>query len=54
MVLEVNSTKLQCTADELRQSNTLAESLSNMLRGIFSPVRSMPDLADEEEGTDED
>lgn len=54
MILEVKSTKLQCTADELRQSNALADSLTNLLRGVFNPMRSVPDIDDDEENADED
>lgn len=48
MVLEVKQVMLQCTADELRQSNTLADSLANMLRGVFNPLRSTSNIFDED------
>lgn len=54
MILEVKSARLQCTADELRQSNALADSMANMLRGIFNPMCSTPDIDDDGEDTDED
>jgi len=53
--LEVNESILQATAEELRASNTLAESAGNVLRKIFSAIdtgnrdESMEDEEDESE-----
>ena len=33
--MKIRVTEIECNADELRQSNTLADSFSNLLRGVF-------------------
>ena len=33
--MRIKVTEIECNADELRQSNTLADSFSNLLRGVF-------------------
>lgn len=48
------STSIECTADELRQSNTLADSFTNVLRSVFIGKTESADADDEEEDTDED
>lgn len=49
MKIKTTTTEIECTANELRQSNTLSEGLYNMLRGCFNNVTS-----DCEESEDED
>lgn len=56
MKIEVNktSTLVECTADELRQSNSLSDCLTNALRTLFiAPTSSVSDDA-EEDSNDED
>ena len=33
--MKIRVTEIECNADELRQSNTLADSFSNLLRAVF-------------------
>lgn len=49
--MKIKITEIEASADELRQSNTLSEGLSNMLRNIFNPLRynSVPEECDDEE-----
>lgn len=49
MKIKTTTTEIECTANELRQSNTLSEGLYNMLRGCFNGITS-----DCEESEDED
>ena len=57
MKIEVKktSTMVECTSDELRQSNSLSDCLTNTLRTLFiGPSGPMYDKADEEDNNDED
>ena len=38
--VKIKVTELECDAYELRQSNSLADSIANLLRGCFSPMNS--------------
>ena len=49
MKIKTTITEIECTANELKQSNSLSEGLYNMLRGVFNGLNS-----DCDDGTDED
>ena len=36
--MRIKVTELECDANELRQSNSLADSIANLIRGCFSPM----------------
>lgn len=48
--MKIKITEIECNAEELRQSNTIAEAFTNMLRRAFTPV---VDADEGEEGQDE-
>lgn len=50
--MKIKVTEIECNADELRQSNTLADSFSNLLRNAFMIRRAANQ--DEEEEDEED
>ena len=57
MKIKTTTTEIECTANELRQSNTLSEGLYNMLRGCFNNVTSNCEESEDEdpaEGSDEE
>lgn len=47
--MKIKVTEIECNADELRQSNTLADSFVNLLRGCFTGTVNQ----DEEDENDE-
>ena len=47
MKIKTTVTEIECTANELRQSNALSDGFYNMLRGCFNNMTS--DCAEEEE-----
>lgn len=50
--MKIKVTEIEATAEELRQSNTLADSLARVLRGAFnnvSPLNYYSSEEDEEE-----
>jgi len=49
MKIKTTVTEIECTANELRQSNNLADGIYNILRGCFNGITS-----DCEESEDED
>ena len=51
MKIKTTITEIECTANELRQSNTLSDGLYNALRGCFNNLASDcdDDAQDEEE-----
>ena len=52
--MKIRVTEIECNAEELRQSNTLADSFVNLLRGCFT--RTSGDTVDndaEEDKSDE-
>lgn len=49
MKIKTTVTEIECTANELRQSNNLADGIHNILRGCFNGITS-----DCEESEDED
>lgn len=51
MKIEVMETKIECTAEELRQSNTLSDGIYNALRKVFNG--SVYENDNEEDETDE-
>lgn len=57
MKIKINTTEIECTANELKQSNSLSEGLYNMLRGVFNGMGSDSeddaDIVDEEDTDDE-
>lgn len=57
MKIKTTTTEIECTANELRQSNTLSEGLYNMLRGCFNNVTSDCEESEDKdpaEGNDEE
>lgn len=57
MKIKTTVTEIECTANELRQSNTLSDGLYNMLRGCFNNMTSDCEGAEDEdpaEGSDEE
>ena len=38
--MKIKVTEIECTANELRQSNTIADGLLNLLRGVFNNATS--------------
>ena len=52
MKITTTTTIIECTADELRQSNSLSEAFCNALRNVFNGV-SLKDNP-EEDGEDEE
>lgn len=57
MKIKINTTEIECTANELKQSNSLSAGLYNMLRGVFNGMGSDceddTDIVDEEDTDDE-
>lgn len=49
--MKIKVTEIECTANELRQSNTVADGLLNLLRGAFNNMTS--DCEDAEEPDEE-
>lgn len=49
MKIKTIVTEIECTVNELRQSNSLADSFSNLLRGCFNNVVSDCDEDDAED-----
>ena len=47
--MKIKMTEIECGAEELRQCNTVADGILNILRGVFNPVC----CDDESEGEDE-
>lgn len=50
--MKIKVTEIECNADELKQSNNLAEGFMNLIRGVFNgPIteNENEDLEDEEE-----
>ena len=54
MKIKTTITEIECDAEELRQSSTLADGFSNILRNMFNGPISGPDEAEEnQEAADE-
>ena len=51
MKIKTTVTEIECTANELRQSNALSDGIYNMLRGCFNNMTS--DCTEEEEEEEE-
>ena len=53
--MKIKVTEIEASAEELRQSNTLADGLTRMLRNVFAPQYSsdIPDDLEYEECDDE-
>lgn len=51
MKIKTTVTEIECTANELRQSNTVADGILNTLRGCFNNI---PSDCEEEEESDEE
>lgn len=52
--MKIRVTEIECNAEELRQSNTLADSLTNLLRGCFNFNRAADCTTDDQDEEDED
>ena len=51
--MKIKVTEIECTSEEIRQSNNLAEGIHNLLRGVFNGIISddeMTDCEDREDG----
>ena len=48
MKIKTTYTEIECTAEELRQSNTLSDSFVNLFRNCFAGPISYTDPAEEE------
>ena len=46
--MKIKVTEIECSANELRQSNTVADGVLNMLRGCFNNMPSDCEEDDEE------
>lgn len=55
--MKIKVTEIECTSEEIRQSNNLAEGIHNLLRGVFNGITSdddeMTDCEDREDGETE-
>lgn len=52
--MKIRVTEIECNAEELRRSNTLADGFTNLLRGCFAgTVNRTTDDQDEEDEGDE-
>ena len=54
MKIKTTVTEIECTANELRQSNTLSDGFYNMLRGCFNHMTSDCDDTEYDEAESED
>lgn len=52
MKIKTTITEIECTANELRQSNTLSDGIFNMLRGCFNNLTSDCEESEDEEQTE--
>ena len=52
--MKITTTTIECTADELRQSNSLADAFTNALRNVFNGVSLSNYADDEEDGENEE
>ncbi len=52
--MKIKVTEIECTANELRQSNTIADGLLNLLRGAFNNMTSDCKDAEEPDAESED
>lgn len=53
--MKIKTTEIECSANELRQSNDLSNGLSNLLRGCFNNMTSdyeEPEKEEQEESED--
>ena len=48
--MKIKVTEIEASAEELRQSNSLADGLTRMMRNVFNPY--FPPITDEEEQTE--
>ena len=46
--MKIKVTEIECTAEEIRQSNNVADGICNLLRGVFNGVIPYDDEEDEE------
>lgn len=46
--MKLKITEIEANAEELRQSNTLADGLTRLFRNAFNPYYSTPDDAEDE------
>lgn len=52
--MKIKVTEIECTANEIRQSNTVADGILNMLRGAFNNVTSDCEDAEEADAESEE
>ena len=46
--MKIKVTEIECTAEEIRQSNNVADGICSLLRGVFNGVIPYDDEEDEE------
>lgn len=51
--MKIKVTEIECNAEELRQSNTMAEAFTNMLRRAFTPFTTYSSTDTESEDEDD-
>lgn len=51
--MKITTTIIECTADELRQSNSLSEAFTNALRNVFNNV-TLSNFADDKEDEEDE
>lgn len=51
--MKIKVTEIECNAEELRQSNTMAEAFTNMLRRAFTPFTAYSSTDTESEDEDD-
>lgn len=51
--MKIKITEIEANAEELRQSNTLADGLTRLFRNAFNPYYSMQNDADENDESEE-
>ena len=54
MKIKTTEIEIECTAEELRQSNSLSDGFYNVLRKAFNGATSYSSLDDEDEQGDDD
>lgn len=54
MKIKTTVTEIECTSEEIRQSNNLAEAIHNVLRGVFNGVPAETDEEVDEEEEDQE
>ena len=51
--MKIKITEIEANAEELRQSNTIADGLTRLFRNMLNPYYSTPDYAEDKEDKNE-